>query len=71
MREEESCDRKGMPRLEVMCSGTSKRLIYLNRRADAHADEAASNIGTTLNRCVVDLSMVVKRYWVPSEGGKG
>ena len=68
MREVKSCDMRGMPWSEVMFSGTPKRLIHPNMKANAHGDEDAFNFGTASNQRT-DLSMVVKRYWEPSEGG--
>ena len=35
MREDHSCNMKGVPWLEVMCSGMLKRLIHPDRRAEA------------------------------------
>ena len=59
---------KGLPWSKVMCSGSPKRLIHPDRRADAHDEEDVSNIRTASNQ-FVDLPMVVKRYQESSEGG--
>ena len=70
MREVLSCDMNGVPQSKVMCSGTPKWLIHLNRKTDEHTGEDTSDIRTASNQSV-DLSMVVKTYWEPSEGGRG
>ena len=66
----QNCNVKGLPQLEVMCFGTPNRLIHRDRRPGAHEEENALDIETTSNQRV-DLSMMVKRYRDPSEGGKG
>ena len=65
MRDVQSWDVKGVPQLEVMCSGTPEQLLHPERRADTQEEEDASAIETAFNQCV-DLFMVMMRYLDPS-----
>ena len=68
--DDQTSDVKTEPRSDVMCSGRPNLLIQASSRADAHDKVVASSFGIASSH-LVDLSMIVNRYRLPSELGSG